>query len=79
LEESDKKITESGRFFSVFYKMRILCGKFLNGCLGVFNWCEKGDFGWECVEMRDFERLFLSVGWVRRVDFAANSALLCSF
>lgn len=48
--------------------MRILCGKFLNGCLGVFNWCEKGDFGWECVEMRDFERLFLCVG-VSRVNF----------
>ena len=47
----------------VVYKMRILCGKFLNGCLGVFSWWKKGDFGWECVEMRDFERLFLSVGW----------------
>ena len=63
----------------MFYIMRILCGKFLKGCLGVFNWWEKGDFGWECVEMRDFERLFLSVGWVKRADSAANSALLCSY
>ena len=62
----------------VVCKMRILCGKFLNGCFGVFNWWEKGDFGWECVEMRDFERLFLSVWRGRRVDCAANSALLCS-
>ena len=33
---------------------------------------------WECVEMRDFERLFLSVGRGRRVDSAANSAWLCN-